>query len=68
METFATLKQYQMRLNPSFREILGIHGVLERNRNKPGESASHNQYGIAQDRQGSPEAHRKDRNFKQVRL
>ena len=45
-ETFATLKQYQMRLNTNFREILGIHGVLERNRNKPGESASHNQYGI----------------------
>ena len=53
-ETFVTLKQYQMKLNPSkcvfwgsFREILGIHGVLERNRSKPGEGASHNQHGIA---------------------
>ena len=43
-ETFATLKQYQMKLNLSkcaFREVLKVHGVQKRDRSKPKEGASH---------------------------
>ena len=73
-EMFATLKQYQMKLNPSkyvfgvasskFLGFMvsqrGIEANPEGDRSKPRESSSHPQYGFAQDRQRSPEAHRED--------
>lgn len=70
---FATLKKYQMRLNPGkcvFGVVSrpGIHGVPKTNRSKPRESASHHQHDVTQDRQGSSKTHRKDSSFKQVRL
>ena len=53
-ETFITLKQYQMKLNPSqcafrvaVREVLRVHSVLEGDRSKPRESVSHTRDGIA---------------------
>ena len=66
-ETFATLKQYQMKLNPSkcvFRvassKFLGFIVSQRGDRSKPIESIGHHQYGFAQDHQRSPKAHRKD--------
>ena len=53
-ETFITLKQYQIRLNPTkcvfgiaSGKFLRLHGVPERDRSKPGKSASYHQYGLA---------------------
>ena len=43
-----------------FRQVLGIHGVLEGDRSKPRESTGHHRYGFAQDHQRRLEAHRKD--------
>ena len=64
-ETFTTFRQYQMKLNPSkwcsLRKVFGIHGVLERNRSKLGEGASHPQHEVTQDRQRSPKNHGEDR-------
>lgn len=67
-ETFAMLKQYQMKLNPSkcafgvaSRKFFGVHGVLERNRSEPREGESHPQHGVTQDRQRNPKAHKEDR-------
>jgi len=61
-ETFATLRQYQMKLNPNkcafgvaFPEVLP-----ERNKSEPREGMSHTRDGVAQDSERSPEAHRKN--------
>ena len=54
-ETFATLRQYQMKLNPNkcafgvaSGKFLG-YGIPKGDRSKPGEGASHTRYGIAKD-------------------
>ena len=74
-ETFITLKQYQMKLNPSqcafrvaVREVLRVHSVLERNRSKPREGTNHTRDGVAQDCEKSPKAHKEDSSTQQICL
>jgi len=74
-EMFATLRQYQMKLNPSkcaFGVVSGkFLGFMVSQREieaKPKKGKSHTRYDVTKDRQGSLKAHRKDSGTQQVRL
>ena len=54
------VKPQQVHLWGVVREILRVHGVLERNRSEPRECISHTRDGVAQDHERSLEAHKKD--------
>ena len=62
------LNPQQVRLWSGVREVLRVHGVLERNINEPREGTSHTRDGIAPDRERSLEAHRKDSSAQQIHL
>ena len=69
-ETFATLRQYQMKLNPS-KCAFGVASpkvLLEKNRSEPREGMSHTRDGVTQDSERSLEAHRKNSSAQQIRL
>ena len=73
-ETFTTLKQYRMELNPSkcvfgvasgkFLGFMvsqrGIEENPEGDRSKPGKGPGHNRYGFTPERQRSSKTHRQD--------
>ena len=50
------------------KEVLRVHGALERDRSKLRESTSHTSDDVAQDREESPETHKKDSSAQQVCL
>ena len=57
-----------MHLWGGVREVLRVHGVLERNRSEPRECISHTKDGVTQDRERSLEAHKEDRKAQQIHL